>query len=151
MQVFNEVSSREMERINVFKGILNNNVFVAVLGSTEVAAEVLRRRPDGIWPERPEIVGAGGELGCTAQAIARAFEERRTGFGARAGELIAAAREERLSTIDEEAAATQARVEQIEREYMERVRREQEAELPGESPNGAAGRVVEPLAVPPGE
>ncbi|VAI08642.1 unnamed protein product [Triticum turgidum subsp. durum] len=33
-QVFNEVSSREMERINVFKGILNNNVFVAVLGST---------------------------------------------------------------------------------------------------------------------
>ncbi|VAH87898.1 unnamed protein product [Triticum turgidum subsp. durum] len=35
-QVFNEVSSREMERINVFKGILDNNVFVAVLGSTVV-------------------------------------------------------------------------------------------------------------------
>jgi Ca2+-transporting ATPase len=35
-QVFNEVSSREMERINVFKGILNNNVFIAVLGSTVI-------------------------------------------------------------------------------------------------------------------
>ncbi|XP_062210264.1 calcium-transporting ATPase 10, plasma membrane-type-like [Phragmites australis] len=35
-QVFNEVSSREMERINVFKGILNNNVFIAVLSSTVI-------------------------------------------------------------------------------------------------------------------
>jgi Uma2 family endonuclease len=35
---------------------------IAVLGSTEVSAEVLRRRPDGTWPERPEIVGPGGEL-----------------------------------------------------------------------------------------
>ncbi|KAL5556798.1 hypothetical protein UlMin_039034 [Ulmus minor] len=33
-QVFNEVSSREMEEINVFKGILDNYVFVAVLGCT---------------------------------------------------------------------------------------------------------------------
>uniref|UniRef100_A0A0A9DZG0 P-type Ca(2+) transporter n=1 Tax=Arundo donax TaxID=35708 RepID=A0A0A9DZG0_ARUDO len=35
-QVFNEVSSREMERINVFQGILNNNVFIAVLSSTVI-------------------------------------------------------------------------------------------------------------------
>jgi len=35
-QVFNEMSSREMERINVFEGILNNNVFIAVLGSTVI-------------------------------------------------------------------------------------------------------------------
>ncbi|KAJ9177367.1 hypothetical protein P3X46_012593 [Hevea brasiliensis] len=33
-QAFNEISSREMEQINVFKGILDNYVFVAVLGST---------------------------------------------------------------------------------------------------------------------
>ncbi|KAK3020763.1 hypothetical protein RJ639_047891 [Escallonia herrerae] len=33
-QVFNEISSREMEKINVFKGILKNYVFVAVLTST---------------------------------------------------------------------------------------------------------------------
>ncbi|XP_062216476.1 calcium-transporting ATPase 10, plasma membrane-type-like [Phragmites australis] len=35
-QVFNEVSSREMERINVFQGILNNNVFITVLSSTVI-------------------------------------------------------------------------------------------------------------------
>ncbi|GAV80894.1 E1-E2_ATPase domain-containing protein/Cation_ATPase_C domain-containing protein/Cation_ATPase_N domain-containing protein/Hydrolase domain-containing protein/CaATP_NAI domain-containing protein [Cephalotus follicularis] len=33
-QVFNEVSSREMEEINVFKGILDNYVFAAVLSAT---------------------------------------------------------------------------------------------------------------------
>ncbi|CAN1343038.1 Calcium-transporting ATPase 2, plasma membrane-type [Linum perenne] len=33
-QVFNEVSSREMESINVFRGILNNYVFVMVLAAT---------------------------------------------------------------------------------------------------------------------
>lgn len=33
-QVFNEISSRDMEKINVFKGILNNYVFVAVLTCT---------------------------------------------------------------------------------------------------------------------
>ncbi|KAH7523726.1 hypothetical protein FEM48_Zijuj06G0042300 [Ziziphus jujuba var. spinosa] len=33
-QVFNEISSREMEKINVFKGIMKNYVFVAVLSCT---------------------------------------------------------------------------------------------------------------------
>lgn len=33
-QVFNEISSREMEEIDVFKGILDNYVFVGVLSST---------------------------------------------------------------------------------------------------------------------
>lgn len=34
LQVFNEISSRDMEKINVFKGILDNYVFVAVLSCT---------------------------------------------------------------------------------------------------------------------
>lgn len=34
--MFNEISSREMEEIDVFKGILDNYVFVAVLSSTAV-------------------------------------------------------------------------------------------------------------------
>ncbi|XP_027347345.1 putative calcium-transporting ATPase 7, plasma membrane-type isoform X2 [Abrus precatorius] len=33
-QVFNEINSREMEEIDVFKGIWDNHVFVAVLGCT---------------------------------------------------------------------------------------------------------------------
>jgi P-type Ca2+ transporter type 2C len=36
LQVFNEISSREMERVNVIKGILKNYVFMAVLTSTVV-------------------------------------------------------------------------------------------------------------------
>lgn len=95
--------------------------------------------------------GAGGELGCTAQFIAAAYEEKRTNGDVRAGELIAAAREERLSTIDAEAAATQARVEQIESEYMERVRREQEGDLPANSAASSGQRAVDPLAVPPAD
>ncbi|XXG56884.1 hypothetical protein AAC387_Pa03g4191 [Persea americana] len=39
-QVFNEVSSREMEKINVFKGMLKNYVFVGVLTCT-VAFQVI--------------------------------------------------------------------------------------------------------------
>jgi len=74
-------------------------------------------------------VGAGGELGCTAQFIEAAYAERRSGPGVRAGELIAAARAERLETIDEEAADTQARVEVLEREYLERVEREDAGEV----------------------
>lgn len=35
-QVFNEISSRDMEKINVFKGILDNYVFVAVLSCTVI-------------------------------------------------------------------------------------------------------------------
>ncbi|WOH10181.1 hypothetical protein DCAR_0729644 [Daucus carota subsp. sativus] len=35
-QVFNEISSREMERIDVLKGMLQNNVFVSVLSATVV-------------------------------------------------------------------------------------------------------------------
>ena len=36
MQVFNEISSREMEKINVFQGMLQNYVFVGVLTCTVV-------------------------------------------------------------------------------------------------------------------
>ncbi|XXG56889.1 hypothetical protein AAC387_Pa03g4196 [Persea americana] len=39
-QVFNEISSREMEKINVFKGMLRNYVFVGVLACT-VAFQVI--------------------------------------------------------------------------------------------------------------
>jgi len=34
LQVFNEINSREMEKINVFKGILDNYVFVSVISAT---------------------------------------------------------------------------------------------------------------------
>ncbi len=96
-------------------------------------------------------IGAGGELGCTAQMIAAAYAERRGGPGVRAAELVAAAREERLSTIDAEAAETQARVEELERQYMERLERERGSEAPESAAPASEPRVVDPLAMPPAE
>lgn len=71
--------------------------------------------------------GSGGSLGCTMRMIAQAYEERATSSSVRFSELIEEERAKRLATIDAEAAETQARVEQIEREYMERIAREQAA------------------------
>ncbi|MGB7408429.1 MAG: hypothetical protein WA908_07975 [Pontixanthobacter sp.] len=68
--------------------------------------------------------GAGGFTGCTQQLIEQAYGERRTGSNVRFSELIAAARQDRLSRIDEDAADEQARVEEIENEYLERLERE---------------------------
>ena len=94
-------------------------------------------------------VGAGGELGCTAQMIAAAYEEKRTGPGIRAAELIAAARGERLATIDAEAAATQARVEELERQYMARVQAEDAGEVTPPSTPSDAPVVVSPSDIKP--
>jgi len=94
-------------------------------------------------------VGLGGELGCTAEMIAAAYEEKRTASGVRASEIISAQRTERLSTIDAEAAATQARVEELERQYMERVAREQGEETSAPAASPARPRNVDSLAIPP--
>ena len=85
--------------------------------------------------------GAGGELGCTIKMIEAAYEERESGQNVRFGQLIAEARADRLADIDAEAAATQARVEELERAYMERLERERAAPIPGEE--------VDPSAAPP--
>lgn len=65
-------------------------------------------------------VGAGGWTGCTRQMIQQAYAEKQTDASVRFSELIAEERARRLSAIDEEAEETQVRVEEAEREYMER-------------------------------
>ena len=82
--------------------------------------------------------GAGGVLGCTHQMIEAAYDDRAEGSAIRFSNIIAAAREERLSTIDADAAAEQDRVEMIEREYMQRLENEREAEVPGDLPQPGA-------------
>ena len=77
--------------------------------------------------------GAGGFSGCTQQMIDAAYADKKEGKDVRFGQLIAQAREDRLSTIDGEAAAEQERVEQIEREYMQRLERERDAPTPEEA------------------
>jgi hypothetical protein len=76
--------------------------------------------------------GAGGFTGCNQKFIEAAYKDRAEADNVRFSALIEEARQERLSTIDADAAAEQERVEMIEREYMERLERERQAELPGE-------------------
>jgi hypothetical protein len=35
---------------------------IVVLRSTAIAAEILRRAPDGTWPQQPDIINADGDL-----------------------------------------------------------------------------------------
>lgn len=76
--------------------------------------------------------GAGGFTGCNQKFIEAAYKDRAESENVRFGQLIEEARAARLSTIDTDAAAEQERVEMIEREYMERLERERQGELPGE-------------------
>ncbi|MEL7199430.1 MAG: hypothetical protein AAGL10_14055 [Pseudomonadota bacterium] len=87
--------------------------------------------------------GAGGFTGCTQQFIDAAYKDRSEGENVRFAQLIEEERQARLSTIDDDAAAEQSRVEQIEREYLERLERERSAPLPGEV-GASDGAVAEP-------
>lgn len=78
--------------------------------------------------------GAGGFTGCTQEMIAKAYADKENSSAVRFSEVIAAARAERLSTIDEDAERTQEEVEMIEREYMERLERERATATPEEEP-----------------
>lgn len=97
-----------------------------------------------------EPAGAGGFTGCTDKLIQQAYGERAESENIRFAQLIEQARQERLSTIDSDAAAEQERVEQIEREYLERLERERSAPLPGEEPEGASAPSVGPQDEGPG-
>ncbi len=91
-------------------------------------------------------VGAGGELGCTIEMIEAAYADKENSQDVRFSQLIEQARSERLSEIDAEAAATQRRVEMIEREYMDRLEAERQQSLPGE--DGPLPEMVDPAAIP---
>lgn len=89
-------------------------------------------------------VGPGGSLGCTQQLIDRAYAERKGGTDVKFGELIAAERAKRLSTIDKEAAEQQRRVEEAEKAYLEQQNRQQEQQ------QGVAGQSGQATAETPG-
>ena len=93
-----------------------------------------------------DAAGAGGFTGCTQKFVEAWGKDKSEAETVRFGQLINKAREERLSEIDETAAAEQARVEMIEREYMQRLERERAGELPGE---GSASAPLPPVAPPP--
>ncbi len=83
-------------------------------------------------------VGAGGFTGCMGKFIDTAYAEKEADPNVRFSELIAAERARRLSTIDADAAATQSRVEEIERQYdaRERVQQDPQGSAPAVAPPG---------------
>lgn len=94
-------------------------------------------------------VGAGGELGCTAAMIAAAYEDKKHTSDVRFSALIEEARGERLAEIDAESAETQARVEELERQYIAKLEAERDAPLPDEE-DEALPQVIDPLDIPEG-
>lgn len=73
-------------------------------------------------------VGAGAWTGCAAKLINDAYAEKQAGEDVQFGKAIAEARAAREQGTDAEAAATQARVEQAEKDYEARQRANAEAE-----------------------
>ncbi|MBY0344168.1 MAG: hypothetical protein K2Q29_09960 [Sphingomonadales bacterium] len=106
--------------------------------STDPANQSLARQVDQIkyvgdfGAMSCEPAGAGGFTGCNQKFVEAWAKDRDEAEAVRFGQLIEKARAERLSTIDADAAAEQERVEMIEREYMQRLEKERQAELPGE-------------------
>lgn len=64
--------------------------------------------------------GAGGWTGCQGQLIKQAYGEKETDPSLKFAQMIADERAKRLSTIDQDASETQARVEEVERQMEER-------------------------------
>ena len=91
-------------------------------------------------------IGGAAELGCTMEMIEAAYADKSNSQNVRFSQLINEARQERLSEIDAEAAATQARVEELEQSYLRRLAEEREAPLPGEE---TEAEVVDELDMPP--
>ena len=90
-------------------------------------------------------VGAGGFTGCTNKFIQQAYEEREASPEMRFGQLIEEARAERLSKIDEEAAAVQARRDAIDAQLDERERKlAEEEEAQAEAAVEAEGELPQP-------
>lgn len=71
--------------------------------------------------------GPGGWTGCSQRLIDQAYAEKKGAVDVSFANIIEAERNKRLSTVDADAAATQARVEQAEKDYEARQRAEADA------------------------
>jgi hypothetical protein len=95
-------------------------------------------------------VGAGGDTGCLSKLINNAYAERKQSSSVRFGKLIDAERQKRLQSVDADAAAEQARVESLEKQYDAKLAKEQ---AEGDAQPGAAPRApaAGSLATPPAD
>jgi hypothetical protein len=85
-------------------------------------------------------VGTGGQTGCLAQFIDRAYAEKKASSDVQFSKMIEAEREKRLATLDGEAAKTQSDVEDAERAYFARKEKQaaEEAKAKAEAEAAAA-------------
>jgi hypothetical protein len=72
-------------------------------------------------------VGDGGWTGCSQKLINTAYAEKKQSSNIQFGQLIAEERAKRLSTVDQDSAEEQARVEVLEKDYEARQAAEQQA------------------------
>jgi hypothetical protein len=91
-------------------------------------------------------VGGGGDTGCLARLISSAHAERKQSSDVHFAKLIQAEREKRLETVDSDAAAEQARVESLEKEYDARLARERTAGDTPVPPTQTPGSLATPPA-----
>lgn len=77
--------------------------------------------------------GAGGWTGCTGKLLADARGEKQSDPNIRASQLIAEERAKRLSTIDSDAAETQSRVEEVEKQMEAKRKADEEAAAKGQA------------------
>lgn len=92
-------------------------------------------------------VGPGGSLGCTQKLIDAAYAEKRGSVDVQFSRMIDAERAKRAATLDADAAATQARVEQAEKDYEARQRATQDP-APAGAPGTGDPTVTAPAARP---
>jgi len=89
--------------------------------------------------------GPGGWTGCSQRLIDQAYAEKKGAVDVSFANIIEAERNKRLSTVDADAAATQSRVEQAEKDYDARQRAEAEAaEKAAASPGDKASATPPP-------
>lgn len=91
-------------------------------------------------------VGGGGATGCMQKLINQAYAEKKQSSDVRFGKIIEEEREKRLSTIDQDTAAEQARVEELEKQYEAKKAAEQDAK-PATNANGESGDAPLPQPV----
>ena len=80
----------------------------------------------------------------TIKNLRKAYGEKAMADSVRFAQLIEEARQERLAEIDEDAAETQARVEELEAAYMRKLEAERAAEDPDSAPLPAPPATSQP-------
>lgn len=133
----------EAERFRIPQGLRETPSATSVAWNTRVLAYE-RLSKTGTLSCTP--TGPGGWTGCSQRMIDQAVAEKKGSADVTFAKMIDEERAKRMGTVDADAAATQSRVEQAEKDYEARQRAEQDK---GEQP--AAATAPPPAPTPAGK